>query len=132
MTGKEQLWKKKRFSRKKVVLLRRRESAVALLLSNQPHHLIAFGIKDYHRYAKCEVFEVMAHTEPVLRHGIVKKEVLDLLLDSLGAFVHVIAKSTAITHLRVELLTCRERLVTLNEIKNIIWQGVVATPRDVR
>ena len=106
--------------------------AIARLFANQPHHLIAFGIEDNDRDAKREVFEVMAHTEPVLRHGIVKKEVLDLLLDSLGAFVHIIAKATAIAHLSIELPACRERLVALNKVKDVIWQIVVATPRDVR
>ena len=113
------------------VSLRRREPAVASLLADKPHNLRAVGIEDDDRDAEGEVLEVLAHTEEIGRQGVVEQEVLDLLLDARRTLVGVVFKAAAVADFGIEHLACGERLVALDEFKDVEGHGVVAAPRDI-
>ena len=78
-----------------------------------------------------EVLEVLAHTEEVRGHGVVEQEVLDLLFDMAIARVGVVLQAAAVADLGIEHLAGGEGFVTLDEVNDVVGQGVVAAPRHI-
>ena len=77
------------------------------------------------------MLEVLADTEEIGRQGVVEQEVLDLLLDRRAALVGVVFQSAAVADFGIEHLACGERLVALDEFKDVVGHGVVAAPGHI-
>ena len=77
------------------------------------------------------MFEVLRHAEEVSRKIVVKKEVVDFLLDLCGGGFSYVLDSGTIAHFGVELLTRGERFVRFNEFQDVIGHTIVVSPRHL-
>jgi hypothetical protein len=85
-------------------------------------------IEYYDGDTKAEMFEVLRHAEEVCRKIVVKKEVVDFLLDLCGGGFSYVLDSGTIAHFGVELLTRGECFVRFNEFQDVIRHFVVMFP----
>ena len=77
------------------------------------------------------MLELLAHTEDVTCEVVVQHKVIHLRLHLCGGKLCVIDKSASIADFGVEHLASAHCLVRLDEVDDVIWHLIVASPRDV-
>ena len=81
-----------------------REATITGFLSQQAYNLCAVLVENKHGYGEAEVLKVLTDAEKVSGEVIVKKEVLDIILDLCGCFGGAILQSRTIAYLGIETL----------------------------
>ncbi len=114
------------------VLVSRGEATVAGFLSQQTDDARTVLIENKHRYGEAKVLKVLTDAEKVSGEVVVKKEVLDIILDLCGGFGGAILQPRTIAYLGVETLAGCQSFVFLDEREQVERHLIVAAPRNVR
>lgn len=77
------------------------------------------------------MLKVLADAEKVSGEVVVKKEVLDIILDLCGGFGGAVMQPGAIADLGVEALAGCQSFIFLDEREQVERHLIVAAPRDV-
>ena len=110
----------------------RGKTAVTGFFPQKAHDFRAVLVENKHTDGEAEVLKVLTDAEKVSGEVVVKKEVLDIILDLCGGFGGAISQPRTIADLGVEHLTSGEGIVLLDVLDDFERHKVVTTPRNVR
>ena len=114
------------------VFVSRGEATITGFLSQQTDDARAVLVENKHGHGEAKVLEVLTDAEEVSGEVVVKKEVLDIILDLCGGFGGAVLQPGAIADLGVEALAGCQSFVFLDESKQVERHLIVAAPRNVR